>query len=251
MENSDVYADSYVAFLDILGFKNMVQKSDQDILQIFKSFNYNKKRFLTAFGKACDPNDTSSSAARYNDTIKKISYYNMSDSVVISVPSSAPYSLEVVIEACLLFQIKLYEFNEPVLFRGAISKGDYYQYGSIAFGPALVEAYTCQEKYSKYPRIIVSGKVINSSDDVKAVKKLLHRDATDRYYYIDCLKEYLGERKSTDSECEKFKEFIESHLNLYEPPSVREKYIWLSEDYNRVVKGGKKISDGTELVLLK
>lgn len=250
MEKRKLYTDSYVAFLDILGFKNMVEKNDQDILKIFRTFNQNKKRLLLAFGRACVPDDTDSDIAKYNATLQKILYYTMSDSIVVSVPSSEPYALEVVIRACMLLQIELYQFDEPVLFRGAISKGDYYQKGSIAFGPALVEAYTCQEKFSIYPRIIVSGKVINSSDDEKSVKELLYRDDSDRYYYIDCLKEYLGGRKQGDDECEKFRKFIEDHLNMYEPSSIREKYIWLSKDYNRVVVNGKKIMDGTEVILI-
>ncbi|MCD7763668.1 MAG: hypothetical protein LUI14_10840 [Lachnospiraceae bacterium] len=251
------YENCYVAFLDILGFKEMVKRKDKNILSVFEKLS-DKEQLFTALEKS-----NCNACTEYSTTLIHVCFHVMSDSVVISVPSNKPYALEIIIRACLYLQCQLYAVGkvnaitkdhkhdiegEPVLLRGAIACGEFYQKDSIAFGPALVDAYVCQENYAKYPRIIVSKELVESVGDRISLYELLYFDESDRYFYIDCMKEYFEKSDPYIPEIKRFAKFINRHLDFYEPLSIREKYIWLSNDFRRI--NGNTIFTGNETIEL-
>ena len=243
------YKESYVAFLDILGFKDLIQTEDFDrILDVFKHIA-DLSDLETVLHRAVDEDDKSEEALKfraYNVALSGLRIYAMSDSIVISSESGIDYSLDVLIDAVIMLQNRLYELDKPVLLRGAVSKGNYYCDKSVAFGKGMVDAYLYQEHYSRYPRIIVSkdlsqevtDKTYISSNDYNEIAEdsgKLFLDEDD-YYHIDALKEFLAGKKHEDPECKKFKSLIDKYLNGYYDEGIREKYRWLNDDYLRVVE---------------
>ena len=247
------YKESYVAFLDILGFKDLIQTEDfNKVLEVFKSIK-GSDDFEMALHREVDEKDNSSEAQEYmsyNTALSKVKIYAMSDSIVVSSEADRPYALDALIDAIILIQNKLYALDKPVLLRGAVAKDDYYCEGSVAFGKGMVDAYLYQEYYSKYPRVIVSKDLaqeitdrgyISQSDwgDIGENAGKLFLDDDD-YYHIDSLKEYLGGKDKEDPECRKFRELIDKYLGGYYAEGIREKYKWLDYDYMRVVENTVK-----------
>lgn len=63
----------------------------------------------------------------------------------------------------LLFQVSLAELADPVILRGGIVRGNLYAKGDITFGSGLTAAYLLEEKSAKFPRIIMTGELVEKA----------------------------------------------------------------------------------------
>ena len=244
IEDKDNYEESYVAFLDILGFKEKIKNEKfNDVFGIYKSI------------------------IKDNDEYQIPKMIIMSDSIVVAAPCEEEGSLENVIKKCNDIQIKLLELPSPVLLRGAISKGEFYyddnQSGNaLLFGKGLVDAYIAQEIYSVNPRIIVSNEVINYYyENVKQSSKIepkdlyLKIDENDEYNYINTYENFFlsnltKEEKKIEDINEKYnyynylfiksdmyrklEKLINDNLMSYNDISIRKKYLWLKKEIEKI-----------------
>ena len=125
--NNPQYTDSYVALLDILGFKEYTNKN---------GFSYvlNMLRDITKFAQMVlkSSNDIISEHMLNTVTLNIIS-----DSIFISVPKSTERSLEILL-LVVDHVVSLLTYKYEVLIRGGISEGDYYADSTLAFGPAFI-----------------------------------------------------------------------------------------------------------------
>lgn len=227
------YTECYVAFLDILGFKNMVNtKNFNEVREVFENIISDMDAEMALF-HACEDGDIE--LIQYNWSLQHAVIRVMSDSVVVAVPSKYPQALAAVIDICKITQICLYSQCEvPVLLRGAISKGEFYADEKLMFGKGMIDAYLAQENCVIYPRVILSGELLkNAVISVDADFEGLPHDE-DGYYYIDSLGEYMkrGEYE-TFEELEKryirMNSVIERYLDSYTDQCIREKYQWLKK----------------------
>lgn len=239
------YETFIIAFLDILGFKNIVNTSSFDkILDIFKSIITNSEAAI-ALWHAVEDDDTSPAGEgykRYNESLEKTKIHIMSDSIVVATPSWHPESLAVVVDICNSIQELLFNLDAPILLRGAIAVGDFYLNENLVFGKGLVDAYWAQEKYAIYPRIIISNDItvgrrvsVDNGND-------LPKDE-DGYYYINCIERYLGEERTwteieSSEQYVKLKDMIDRNLNAYNDDRVRQKYLWLERELERIENKG-------------
>lgn len=222
------YKNCIVAFLDILGFKELVNTAECDeIINIFDSILTPQEGDI-ALHRATD--DEEGELVDYNNVLTNAEIHVMSDSIVIAVEDSCPEALAVVVDICDLIQEQLFEL--PVFVRGAIAVGDFYSKGSMVFGKALVDAYLAQEHYAVYPRIIFTeditkGRTYSLDDNKWAV------DRKDGYYYIDTYERYFGKLETdenneiTNEKYKRLKEYAHSYIRSYTDPRVREKYLWV------------------------
>lgn len=231
------YTESYVAFLDILGFKKIIENCDfEDIYKVFNEITDAKENVLIAIYRACEEDDIS--LMNYNESLNEAKINIMSDSIVISTLCKYKESLSAIIDICWFIQYMLYELEEPILLRGAIAKGDIYQNGEIMFGKGMIDAYLMQEHCSIYPRIILQEDLLEGIEDISLIwdKKSRTILADDGYYYIDCLYEYLDLPDETfrKQNQDKISNYIERTIlanSLNE--SVIKKMIWLKKEYER------------------
>lgn len=230
----DNYEKYVVAFLDILGFKNLIkEKGFNEIKEIFLSV-ISPDELVIALGRACTPEDEV--LTNYNKTLKCTKIHIMSDSIIVAAPAICKEALAVVIDICSIIQERLYDFEMPILLRGAIDMGDFYLNGGIMFGEALINAYMAQEYYAKYPRIIVSNKLIEEMI-VSVDKEYIELpEATDKYRYVNSLERYIGcsniQKHSDLLESKKYNKILDMvryQLKGYNSESVRDKYIWLQD----------------------
>ena len=233
------YTESYVAFLDILGFKNIINNySFEEILMIFKKIKQAKDDVKWAIYRACDEDDIS--LVNYNKALSDSKITIMSDSIIVSTPCMYKESLSATIDICWFILYLLYEFEEPILLRGAISKGTMYQNEEITFGKGMVDAYLMQENFSIYPRIILKQELLDNFEDIslKWDEKSKLILAEDGYYYIDCLYEFLDlpDDVFAQENADKICDYIDNTIHENESNErIVEKMIWMKHEYQRCV----------------
>ena len=232
-----VYKDRYIVFIDILGFKDIVNKSNNDnkkaeeILENLKCIERIKKE---------------------NDEIFELTSINrrvtiFSDSIIISYPllhSESGCFLSLVLD---IIYITIELLDKGVYIRGGMTYGKLYHENNICFGPAMVEVYSLEQE-AIYPRIII---------DKKTIEKALESPGLDRYpitfeeiknlikiedniYYIDFLSNALDEieeKEKVNNFFSNIKKNITSHLNNKDySEEVLKKYKWFVNYYNNSIE---------------
>lgn len=132
------YKKQLLAFIDVLGFKNLV--FSKELAPIEKYYSFVLSKFADGAVK------------------RKLEYLLISDSIVIFCDDTQE-NLFTLINFTGLLQSGL--LTEGIIVRGAISRGDLFvdKDNNIIVGPGLVSAYTL-EAAAKYPRVIVDRRVI-------------------------------------------------------------------------------------------
>lgn len=176
------YADRYVAFIDILGFKEIVRNSRNQggansassLNSIFNALNLNFKGLIKDYESQ---SGASSSDLRVN---------TFSDFVVISCHATeAGLDLLIFVVWCVVRDW----LSKGYLSRGGVAKGPVIHVGGDAnspgmvFGPAFIDAYTLEQEVADYPRVVFSKSVRadiknlreNGQDPIRAIKKLVVR----------------------------------------------------------------------------
>ncbi|MBL1267632.1 MAG: hypothetical protein COA87_007765 [Halomonas sp.] len=210
------YTESYVAFLDILGMKELTNRPYQELRNVFNALESGRK----LYSKVHTPQGSFISPEMLNVTI-------MSDAVVMSIDARQSNAFAMLVGFTSNMISKLLHKTEPTVFlRGGITKGDIFHRGDQVFGPGLVKAYTLENAHAKSMRCIVAWDLINNDHDVKRYienNSSLKKDPEDRYYFIDFATEQLrpklvkSAQRMTESDC---------------PQTVKDKYLWLERYLN-------------------
>ena len=225
------YTKCYVAFLDILGFKNKILETPcENILDIFQKINKKpiKNIYKAEEGEWKPIFDPSS-----------LQYKIMSDSICFYIDADEPNALLCLIASCGVFQAMLLRLSVPILIRGSIVLGDLYANDDITSGPGLTQAYLLEEKGAKYPRIIMTASTFNEGfsgtrDDIQDQMKQLVFCDFDDYYCIDYLYCLTVDQKTTPLCIEQLREHINNILATTTNNDIREKYLYLKNYYNRI-----------------
>lgn len=243
------YEERYCLFLDILGFKEVVEQSALP--------GANAARVGSPAGGIYFSLKEIANSLKYNaavvganGVIKTSSRVvtQFSDSVVISYKATEADGLSEMLYDVLHLQLKL--IQRGLLIRGAITKGTLHHDQDFVFGPALNEAAEL-EKVAMYPRVIVDrdllkaagisvASVANSgkSSD-RSVGSLVAIDL-DGMYYVD----YFAIHPEDFSEnwgdlCEyliNLREIVKG-LSQKRQPGLKLKHSWLRQKFNEVASG--------------
>ncbi|MDR3570629.1 MAG: hypothetical protein P4L81_00290 [Candidatus Pacebacteria bacterium] len=137
---ASTYTNRVVAFLDILGFKDLVYANrEADI------------------AKALTLTKTAESAPFHNAPQMRLTAF--SDSVVVSDEVGNGFGYVRILHFTSYLMWQLLEMG--ILTRGGVGHGCLHHESGIVFGPALIQAYELESKQAIYPRILVP-------DDIKA-----------------------------------------------------------------------------------
>uniref|UniRef100_UPI0025EA6EDA hypothetical protein n=1 Tax=uncultured Thiodictyon sp. TaxID=1846217 RepID=UPI0025EA6EDA len=139
----EIYEQSAIAFIDILGFKNAL-KNESKARGIFDALSNIRNRVGKYYS---DPDRVLFRG------ILDIELTAFSDSIVISGSETQAI---IVLFAALEFSQILVE--KGFLCRGAIACGDLHHKNSILFGNSLVRAYELERSQAVYPRIILDDR---------------------------------------------------------------------------------------------
>ena len=223
----DSYTNYYVAFLDILGFKNIVD--NESCSYIWDIFDRHADDVHLAIFNTL----TGESTFEERNIHLKI----FSDSIIMYISADCKNALQTLALACVNMQSELLSRNRFVLLRGGVTYGKFFagetvEDGDIIFGPALVDAYKLEEEKAKDPRILVSDIALymwnrdnNQRNYIDEMNTLIRKD-TDGLSYLDYIGFYLKHYGTRDDARKKLT-FIENELQKNLSCSVRSKYLYL------------------------
>jgi hypothetical protein len=261
-----VYERRIVAFTDILGFRNIVQRSskfftaahqivpeakEDDLdLRILNALQIEVDSYKEAFAK-----EFSDDCHEIQETDLRVTTF--SDSVILSVPDD-PKNF-----ALLLFSISFMVrelLRNGFLCRGGVAYGEVYHSkpdkSSSAtidrvFGPAFIKAYDLESKHANHARIIACNMMWAKIQEWKSnpencafcdyISQNIIRES-DGAVKIDVLTHYKnkvdeGSYSEVESELKQIKERMESVLSSYvESPRVFSKLSKFAKEFNGVVK---------------
>ena len=215
------YTQYYLAYLDLLGFKEIVKRRTcSEIVGIFEEIS-------TQYVIRKSNLDNGSSIPVIPP--EHIMYYIMSDSICIYIRDDIEFALPVLLGLCLGFQLRMLSFSTPVLVRGSIAHGGLYSDQRVLFGPALVEAYQREDKLARYPRIIIPKHLIDEHGEeiihTFAANGLLYMEQ-DGFYVINYIAVLCGQR-FRQHDRDNLIQYVKDQLKTAIDPSIREKYLYL------------------------
>lgn len=168
-EQKEVYKnikESCIAFIDILGFKDMVSANVDKVVLALRYL----KLFRDSFFRMPSPQVDIESSYSFSvtegveidedvdDYMDRPIATMFSDSIVISQEINDAFSFANFIS--LLAQMQFELLREGILIRGGIDIGEVYHDESFIFGEGMISAYLLESKVSKYPRITISEKAL-------------------------------------------------------------------------------------------
>ena len=241
------YENRVVLFLDILGFKSIVDKTVDKEMDVSEKIQelYNIMNVMTDDFTALDK------------STKVITQF--SDSIVISFKEDEEEAIVQLFEEIQHLLVKLILKN--IVCRGAISYGKLIHNDKIVFGPALNDAYETESKAAMYPRVVLDRTIIDIAKRLKSYKgkplelrndeqssMLLESLATynlqkdtdekfyiDYFYHVihnykddpDILKSYLSQLRDVIIKGQRFSK-----------PDLKVKYGWMKNKYNSMIENG-------------
>lgn len=235
------YETRYIAFLDILGFSDMVERStkNQSILNnINKAINYIYEV----------RHDNYHGSLAQVELGKEVTTF--SDSIVISYNASTPGGGFHVLIDLVFICIDLLSLG--ILVRGGVTVDPLIHNRKKCFGPAMNKAYKMESKDANYPRIIIDADVLEydlkNPGSVNTVEweyqylmNLIHKDSNDKLLFLDYLKQQ-NEFDESDFYLEflyNTRNFIMENLTKFKENEkskrVYEKYKWLKQYYNETI----------------
>ena len=254
MSKPVAYEERYCLFLDILGFKEVVEQSATPktgpsngsrrphpgtiyfgLKQIASSLNYKS----VVVGKTGKKKPSSRVVTQF------------SDSVVVSYRVGETGGMADMLYDVLHLQLELVQ--RGLLIRGAITQGPLHHDSDFVFGPALNEAAEL-EKGAMYPRVIVDRELlsaagITTSQSVKYGKSTIREAASlvaqdlDGLFYVDYFnvhpEDFSDEWGDLGEYLIRLREVIKA-LSSRRQPSLRMKHSWLRQKFNSVAEGLEK-----------
>jgi hypothetical protein len=148
------YTQRYIAFLDILGFSEIVRETDRDALP---------NRF-DALVKTLE--EINSREDELDDVVGcDFQFQTFSDSIVMSsnATTTGLFYLLLVVR-----RLALNLLGNRLLMRGAVARGKLHHVGSVMFGPAFLDAYRIEHEIAKFPRIILSEDVFKELNEMNS-----------------------------------------------------------------------------------
>lgn len=154
-QSKKTYTHKIVCFVDILGFKDFIEKNDHkktnDLYEVLKKLNPSGIRsLLTEYFSKIEPNEYLS-----------LSINQFSDSFVISCDTNDTFSVKMLIRTLITLEYILLG-KLGLMMRGAVCLGNLvHDDNGVMFGPAMVEAYHLESNIAKHPRIIITDDAYN------------------------------------------------------------------------------------------
>lgn len=256
------YETRIVAFIDILGFKQMVIDSEKkgneekiqsinEALEFFKNFKNKTYKYDELINVEEDSQKKGIENFRIHDFLQ-IDYF--SDSIIISVKVKE----EKINEIFSTFIVYIAAFGnflikKGILIRGGIGIGNLVHKKGKIFGNALIKAYTLESTIAIYPRIIISKELlqklnypIHSKNERYPYHQYLDRfeDGCVGFTQLTIFQVmnslvnslYLKHFKENKSlSLNEAKKTILNGLNEnFDNPKVFDKYKWLKDQFNNL-----------------
>jgi len=239
------YKITYIAFLDILGFKEKCSKKElscEEIKAIFNDVELLKFNFDSKFSKLIFS----------KETCEKTTFTIMSDSIVISAPDNDE-GLSFLLYLCSFIHNAF--LRNKIMIRGGIAKGEFYKLNNIMYGPAFIDAYKLESETAIYPRTVIADDIIddlkcrnffrkktadeslltyknkekNENNRKTEIEMFIKQSTEDKTYFVNYFNilEMLP-LNMTEKKIKTITDFVYSGLQINNA-RIRQKYKWLYE----------------------
>jgi len=243
-DSDAVYERRVVAFLDILGFRSLIQATETDIAlrkkihsQLLDLSKKSENKFLGIEVRTRQEDRTQTTGVPWSVAVERLAKGEsaqlktiyaedlmeatvFSDSIVLSavLDPEHPGTVFGVMNlgtVCARLSKEMLSNGYPI--RGGIAYGDLYHDGQVVFGPALVEAYDLEHLHAVNPRIIFSKKAAG------LFRFAAQRPAVDAdgWEYLDI---FGG---STVKELNRLREQTVEAFRHRSDERIRSKWLWL------------------------
>jgi hypothetical protein len=232
------YEPRYCAFIDILGFTQLVKEVGGQKL----SFNFIRE----LLERLHNPPKLEVGLLTY--ALTDFRAQSISDAVAISTKAEVTGFMQI---ADSISQLTLDLLSQGYFMRGAIVKGNLYHDNRVVFGDALVSAGHMERTVAVYPRIVVSRQVAAEAMQNDLLGKfavLRLRQANDGPYYIHTLSAFqkflehiktLDFGQDVDAESLQYwsaiqMKIIERFQEAVDEPRHFEKIQWFARYWNEI-----------------
>lgn len=250
------YENRIVAFVDILGFKEIIKKSERNLTKLqllYQTLEFLKKRENTykwnlQFIEIEE--DAQKKELSNFDIQTQMTCTCFSDSIVVSVNCTDNYINEITSTLVAnLSYIGSQLMTEGILLRGGITIGKLIHLDNgIIMGQGLIDAYQLESNSAKYPRILISDKLIKRLNYPIYSKK--HRFPYHQYlqrfedgcvgfhqmiYFQVLQHSSIVDKKMLKRGFQKIRKTIITGLDdHFEHSETHLKYLWLKKEYEKM-----------------
>ena len=243
-----MYEKAIVSFVDILGFRELVENSTSGAV----------KSTLDLVNRFAVP-EVENEDLDFSFVAESISF---SDCIVrvrrIEKEPNLSYPAGLVFyEIIDLLHAQGELLNQGILIRGGIAYGDIYFDKNQIYGPALNHAYELESKYAVYPRIVLSPDLIKESKTNKLLKSESHTYEMELEYiaklikqgdeglwfidYIRAMENELDDSSMLPGYLLQHKKIIcEGAKKFQKMSNTLSKYLWMAKYHNDLIN---EISD--------
>ncbi len=252
------YEKRIIAFIDILGFKDLIKESEKDptiLKSIYEVLNYfkNWEKSESWNLKTIEIEEDAQKKGIVNFAISNKSICTcFSDSIVVSIKISDG-DINALFSTLItnISYIGSYSIQKGILLRGAITIGNIiHQENGILLGQGFIDAYNLESKLASFPRIVVSDKLIgelNYPIEVKRNRYPYHQYLTrdkdgcvgfNQLKYFEVIQSWTEMEKDIIIDAlNNIRKVIINGLDYsFEHPSIHLKYQWLKDEYNTLMK---------------
>jgi hypothetical protein len=240
----------YIAFVDIVGFENIVNRmktdhqlfnSVRDALKVLDAQAEEFRNYRKTLQNERKETELKGQVSMNPDSDLQMTAF--SDCYVLS-ESDQPWHI---LAAVQLLGSRF--LTKGILTRGSVVRGRAYHENRVLFGPGIVEAYKRERTVAWYPRILVSDEVADEEWGYHAgprwKERLLQRD-NDGSWYVNLLVPSLSKWTALLNPAPKSD--VKSHLtqvrkrliDAWDQAKANEEYKvkvwWLIHKFNRVAK---------------
>lgn len=239
LKPAKAYRPAVITFIDILGFSDLVAKSEnpqriRDILRRLASFAANTGDL--------EYETDETAAVVFSDSIIRVRFLDG------RYRSGALFQ-----EVLKLLHVQGEMLTDDVLLRGGLTVGMIHVEGQLAFGPGFIRAYQLESEFANYPRIVIGPEVFKAlresdqlvaahhdlADEIHYQRRMLKR-GDDGLWFIDYLHGIKGEMDDPEEHpalVEQHRALIISSANAAPANSrVLQKYLWLAGYLNDVAE---------------
>lgn len=251
------YSKKFVAFIDILGFREIVNKTSSNNSSIEESEKYKEIDDIRATLGLVNEHLTSMSfqwdlfAKNHhveNKNEPKVQYHQFSDSVfVIADDNTIDFSFLIYLVHGLLYRLIVNGFYA----RGGISFGELICDGTALFGPAIIKAYDIERKMAGESRVILSNE---ATEKYKVFIKKHNNDALSNKTIQTFLEDYLKQSSDGPYQLQEFAHFKDARwtelLKKFQGTEIKETfdrtltmYTENPKVFNKIKKVAKRFND--------
>lgn len=248
--------ERWVAYLDILGFGDFVERNSTEDL-----WHATSRKVAQVLDSVAQIRRAEEHA---EDWTRDMTVSMFSDSVAISTRDTDAFGAQGIVHLVSLVAATFPEYG--LFVRGAIVRGHHYEMGPAMFSPALVAAVKLEEDLAVFPRVVAASDVVR---DVASRAREIDDDPPRRHYMANVLWEdvdgihfvnYLHrfnyaplashEEPYVLESLRRHRHYILLNSGRYtDRPRILAKYRWLATYHNRFCRETVSEGDRDDLLI--